>query len=374
MQQYRVEFFESFISDVTSTRKLKYVFHDFINDLPIDDDYIAIQTTTTEIRATDKVKNGHFIRVLRDDEDYFFGLVTDVQPGEYTTRVSFKPFLAVFDTDILFNTLRQYRSASNPGTTLEETLQFYIEAYFVSNSDYRQVYPMSVTIPAAANRTAEWNMGIQPETEGGNYATVGLYSTLIVRAMKEYGVAIDVVPNFSTGQIALTIGKVSGTFKIDADLPNITVKTFKVNDRPKGINKLIVYNDLTYSTPIIFYVHSDRSWDTTNSDRITPVSFAIRTVSPDGTYNDPDEDFMYAAMVAAYDELSGLEFDNLIELECAPNDRLISPTTMKNGQKVTIYYKGDAYTSILTGKSVSFENITLMFGSERIAYTKKTSK
>ena len=329
MQQYRVEFFESFISDTTSTRKLKYVFHDFINDLPIDDDYIAIQTTTIEIKPTDKVKNGHFIRILRDNDDYFFGYVVDAEPGTYTTKISFKPFLAVFDTDILFNVLCQYRSAENPGITLEETLQGYIDAYFASNSDYRQCYPMTITIPAAGSRTVMWNMGITSDEEGSSYAVVGLYQTLIVRAMKEYGVAIEVTPNFSTGVIALSIGKVSGTFHIDAGLDNVTVKTFKVNDRP---------------------------------------------VTPDGTYEDPDDDFMYAALATAYDELSGLEFDNLIELECAPNDRLISPTTIKNGQKVTIHYKGEAYTSILTGKSVSFEVITLMFGSERITYTKKTSK
>ena len=374
MQQYRVEFFESFISDTTSTRKLKYVFHDFVNDIPIDDDYIAIQTTTIEIKPTDKVKNGHFIRILRDNDDYFFGYVVDAEPGTYTTKISFKPFLAVFDTDILFNVLCQYRSAENPGITLEETLQGYIDAYFATNSDYRQCYPITITIPAAGSRTVKWNMGITSDEEGSSYAVVGLYQTLIVRAMKEYGVAIEVTPNFSTGVIALSIGKVSGTFHIDAGLNNVTVKTFKVNDRPNGINKLIVHNSLTYTNPIIFYVHPDRSWDTIDTDRITPVVYGIRTVTPDGTYEDPDDDFMYAALATAYDELSGLEFDNLIELECAPNDRLISPTTMKNGQKVTVHYKGEAYTSILTGKNVSFEVITLMFGSERITYTKKTSK
>ena len=374
MQQYRVEFFENYLSATSASRKLKYVHHDFANDLAIDDDYIAAQTTVIEILATDKVKAGHLIRILRDDADYFFGLVTNVEPGEYTTKVSFKPFISIFDSDVLFNVLFQWRSDNNPGVTLEETLQTYINAYFVSNSDYLQDYPMTITIPAAGSRTVKWNMNIQPETEDEDYAVIGLYGTLIVRAMKEYGVAITITPNFSTGIIALSIGKVSGTKHIDADLKNVIVKTLKVNDRPTGINKLVVHNSLTFLNPITFYVHPDRSWDTTNSDRITPVSYGIRTVTPDGTYNNAEDDFMYAALSAAYDELSGLEFDNLIELECAPNDPLISPTTMKNGQKVAVHYQGGTYTSILTGKKISLETITLIFGSERISYTKKTSK
>ncbi len=374
MQQYRVEFFENYVSSTAANRRLKYVHHDFCNDLAIDDDYIAIQTTVIEINATDKVKAGHLIRVLRDDEDYFFGIVTDAEPGDYITRVSFKPFIALFDADILFYVYSQYRSAANPGTTLEETLKDYIEFYFVNNSDYRQDFPITVTIPGSSSRTVRWNMGIQPEIENGSWNIIGLYSVLIVRALKEYGVAITVTPNFSTGKIAIGIGTVSGVFKIDAGLKNVTVKTFKVNDRPTGVNKLIVHDVTDYSRTMTYYVHPDRTWDTTNSNRIVPVSYNIRTATPDGSLSDPVDDFELAADMVAIDEFGGLEFDNLIELECAPNDPLINPTTLKNGQVVTIYYKDGAYSSILTGKNVTFETITLMFGSERILYSKKTSK
>lgn len=386
MQQYRIEFFENYVSSTTSSRGLRFVHNDFANDLTVDDDYIALQTTTIEIRATDKVKAGHLIRILRDDTDYFFGLVADAEPGEYTTRISFKPFLAIFDSNILFD-VRTQRAKGTDGTivrtgiTLEETLKFYIDGYFVNNDDYKQVYPMSVSIPElVANRTADWNMNIQPESDESNLATIGLYNTLIVRAMKEYGVAITVTPNFSTGQIALEIGKVSGTKHIDADLENVKIKTFKVNDKPNGINKLVIYNTLTYNdpndTPIIYYVHPDRSFNTNDVDRITPVAYEIRTVTPsvDEPFNNLADNFAYEALSTAWEELSGLQFDNLIELEVAPNDPIISPTTMKNGQMVIIHHNGTAYSSILTGKAVSLEVITLMFGSERITYTKKTSK
>ena len=373
MQQYRIEFFENRVSSTPASRKLVYVHHDFANDIEIDDDYIAMQTTTIEIKSTTKVKAGHFIRILRDEKDYFFGFVTDASPGEYTTRIQFKPFLAVFDSDVLFNILSQWRSTTYPGVSLEEALKIYIDGYFVDNSDYRQNLPMNVTIPESG-LTERWNMGIKSDTEGSVWAVVGLYKVLIVRAMKEYGVAIRVTPNFSTGQIGLTIGTVSGLIKIDADLENVVIKTLKVNDRPNSINKLIVHNTYDYTMSKTYYVHSNRTWDDENTNRIVPVSYEIRTVTPDGTYSDPQDDFEFAAISAAYDVLSGLEFDNLIELEVAPNDPIVKPASMKVGQKVSVYHNEDVYTSILTGKSISLEVITLMFGSERIKYTKKTSK
>lgn len=376
MQQYRLEFFESYISTTTSTRRLRYVHSDFANNLTIDDDYIAIQTTMIDIGATNKVKAGQFIRVLKDNVDFFFGLVTDAEPGEYVTKVSFKPFLAIFDSNILFNIYTQYRSSSSSGLSLEETLQTYIDAYFVSNSDYRQDYPIDITI--SSSLTTKWNMNIQPETEGGSWATIGLYSVLIVRALKEYGVAISVTPNLSTGRIELSIRKIDGTLHLDADLDNVTVKTLKVNDRPSGINKLVVYNSLNYGMSLTYLVRSDRTWDRSDlvadEDRIVPVVYDIQTVTPDGTLTDPDDDFELAAIGAAYDMLNGLEWDNLIELEVAPNDPLINPMSIPIGKKIAVHYCGETYTSILTGKAVSYEVITLMFGSERISYTKKTSK
>lgn len=360
MQLYRIEFFE-----VTGqNRKLRYVHHDFTNNLTIDDDYLAIQSTTIEIKATTLVSTGQLIRILRDDEDYFFGLVANVSPGEYTTAVTFKPFIALFDSDILFNIGTQFWSESAPGISLEVALETYITGYFIENSDILQNYPLDISITPGS--ITPWNMYIRSDDVSSNWAVIGLYSTLIVRALKDYGVVVTAKPDFNDGIIRITIGKIDGVRPIDADLDNVKIKTLKVNDRPDGINKLVVHNGADYTESVTFYVHPDRSWDKTNADRITPVAYAIKTVTP---YE--DETFEDAAEVAAYEDLSGIQWDNLIELEVAPNDPLIQPATYQVGQTVTVYSKGFAYTSILTGKSVSLENITLIFGSERIAYTKK---
>lgn len=373
MQQYRLEFFENFLSRYPESRKLVYRHHDFVDGISIDDDYLSVQSTTVEIRATTKVKNGQILRVLRDDKDYFLGLVTNVTPGEYSTTVTFKPFIAIFDSDILFNINTQYWNENSVGISLEQTLKLYIEEYFANSDaqspiyDYRQYYPLTVKTPSSG--LTSWNMYILSDDDSV-WTIVNLYS-LIVRALKEYGVVISVSVNFSTGQIELNIGKLSGTRHIDADLDNVTVKTLKVNERPDGINKLIVHNALTYSSPYIFYVHQDRTWDTTNTQRITPVSYSIITVTPDGTYSDPTADFYYAASNAAREQLNGVGWDNLIELECSPNDPIVKPLAMRIGQQVAVHQKGDTYISILTGKNISLETVTLIFGSERITYTKR---
>lgn len=376
MRQYRLEFFKNHYSANSEDRKLEYVYHTFTSDLPIDDDYISIQTTVVEIGYTDKVKMGNIVRVLREGKDYFLGIVTDVSPGEYLTKISFKPFIAIFDEDILFDVVCQHFSADVPGISLEATLQKYIEQYYVQNpdpskSDPLQYYPMSVTITDSQYRTYDWNMNIVSDGEDTTTAVVGLYRDLIVRAMKEYGVAVRFTPDFSTGKIAVTIGKVRGHLDVDADLNNVTVKTFKANDRPAGVNKLTVV-DTAMDMSVSFYVHPDMTWDPSNTNRITPVVRGIRTISIDGSYSDdPTVDFSLTAYYAAREELGGLIWDNYIELECPADDELVKPETLSIGQEVTIYYKGGAYTSILTGRSIRVNTVTLLFGSERISYTKK---
>jgi len=360
MQQYRVEFFD---------QTLTYVHSDVVENIAIDDDYLSIQSTLVEISSTTLVKQGHFIRILRDEKDYFFGCVTDVSPGEYTTTVAFKPFMAIFDTDILFNT--SYQTRTTVEYSLENAIKNYISELYLTSGDSLQNLPLIVNVPASeSEHTVTWGMNIKSDTEGASRAIIGFYSVLIVNALKKYGVAINVVPNFSTKKIVLNIGTVSGSFVIDADLDNVTVKTMKVDERPDGPNKLVVYNTSNYNSTMTFYVHTDGSWDTDNVDRVYPVVREIRATAPDPDLSG-SEAFTYAAISVAYDVLSGVEWNNLIELECAPNDPLVIPSEIKVGQPAAIFFKGDTYISILTGKTITFETVTLIFGSERIRYSKR---
>lgn len=369
MQQYKIEFFD---------RQLNYVFHDSGIDLQIDDDYLSIVTNVVEVAPTDLIKAGHFIRILRDDDLIsFFGVVSEVSPGETITTVRYKPFVSLFDEDILFDTTLQGSADNRPDSkTLENVLKKYITDYYISNSDSLQNLPMTITVPAIGSHTRKWGMNIKSDTEGANRAIIGLHNVLIVNAMKQYGIAINATPDFTNKRIELSIGKHSDVIKVDGDLDNVTVKTLKINDRPDGVNKLIVYNTENYSQTRTFYVHTDRTWDASNTDRIVPVVRSIKSATPDSELAQIDYDvaFDYAAVDVAYNDLSGLTWDNLIEFECSPTDPIVRPLEMKFGQTIKLYYAGGTYESILTGNSVNSEVITLTFGSERVRYTKNRKK
>ena len=373
MQQYRVEFFRNAVNE-QGVHRIEYVHHDFIDSPLIDDDYLAIQSTVLEIRPTTVVDTGDIVRLLRDESTYFFGIVSNVAPAEYTTSVTVQPFISIFDAPILFDSADQSKNTEE--YSLENVLKKYIEANYVRNSDNLQNFPLVVEVPETGNHTNKWDMNIgveflREDSEDAQKVVINFYETLIINALKIYSVAINPTINFSTGTITLHIGKIDEERFVDADLDNATVVTLKVNERPTGTNKLVVYNADDFSqTPFIFYVHPDRTWDRENENRILPVAVDITTVTPDSNAEDKDEAFLIAAIETAYQTLSGMEWDELIELQCAPNDVLINPMTLKIGQMVRIFYKDGIYKSILTGRTVASDSVKLIFGSERIQFTK----
>ena len=363
MLQYSVDIFN---------RSLGFVGHTIIdNSVNIDDDYISAKTNTIEFGTIDEqISNGDFIR-LQNEQTSFFGVISDVTPGKYKTAIQFRPFISIFDELFLFDTKTQSTDTNVEHLTLEETIEFYINSLYVNNEDTLQNLPITVTIDPNIVQTSEWSLNVTPDTKDSHYSIIHLYSVLIVNALKKYGVSIQVNPSFRNRRIYLTITKKLQVFKIDANLDNVAVKTLKYNDRPSGINKLVVYSDQDYSQSIVFYVYTDRSWGIENTDRITPVSVETRSVTPDEDFEDPVEGFASAALDLAYSTLSGLQWDNLIELEVSPVDKNIQPNNMEIGQAVSIWYKGGKYTSILTGRLISPNSVTLLFGSERIEYSKR---
>lgn len=358
MQQFNVDVFD---------RTVSFVYNATVDATSVDDDYVSASLNIVEVPATQLVETGHFIR-LQNDNYYFFGIVTEVSPGEVSTRIGFKSFLTIFDEEVLFDTNWQGTGHAATRPTLETVIRNFISDTYVNPSDTYQRLPLVVTIDATITETLDWSFGIRPEKDTSHYAVANLYSDIIVRAIKEYGVTITVEPVFYDRKVHLTITKRPTSFKISADQDNVVVKTLKYSDKTVGINKLIVYNADNYNQNITFYVHPDKTWNTINSDRITPVSRGVKLVTPQENTVDS---FVEAATEAAYSELSSSSWDNCIELEVYVDDVNITPMTLYIGQVVEIYYKGASYKSILTGRILDGDKITLIFGSERIEYTKR---
>lgn len=361
MQQFNVDIFD---------RTMTFVCNAVTSVHSIDDDYISPKSNAIDIiNPSEQIIVGYFIR-LQNDTFEFFGLITDVSPGEYVTKIQFASFITIFSETVLMWTKLQ-GTETNHNYSIEYVLNLFISTTYITNSDTLMRLPISIEIDPDITRTMKWFVGIRSVEEGYNYATPNIYENLIVPALKKYGVSITVTPDFNQKIINLLITKSSRTLNIDGNLDDVTVRTLKYNDKPLGINKLTVVNLHNSNMSVTFYVHPDGSFDLDNTNRITPVSFATRLVTPS---DDTSEAFAVSALDTAYDTISGSEWNNLIELEVDPDNENIRPKEMEVGQLVTLWYEDATYKSILTGKIIEEGKIILLFGSERIDYTKRTKK
>lgn len=359
MQQFSVDVFD---------RSLTYVCNGLTSVSSIDDDYISPKTNIITIpKVSESIIAGYFIR-LQNEKFNFFGVITDVSPGEFETTIQFSSFISIFRETILFYLGYQGTEAGH-SVTLEDRIRAYIAAYYVNHADTYVRLPLRVYVDPNITQTNRWYVGIISNKEGFNYATPDIYTDLIVPALKKYGVAIVVTPDFNAKRINLKITKSSKTLNIDGNLDNVTVRALKYNDRPLGANRLTLVNGNNANQQITYYVHPDRTFDTNNTNRITPVAFETRIVNPS---ENTQAAFQAAALDEAYNVFSGNSWDNLIELEVDPDDENIQPMELEIGQKITLWYNGASYTSILTGRIIEESCIVLLFGSERIEYTKRT--
>lgn len=358
MQQFNVDVFN---------RDMTFVHNASIDSTSVDDDYISASLNLIEIPATQVVENGQLIR-LQNDDYFFFGLITEVSPGEFATRIGFKSFLTIFDEEVLFDVNWQGTGNAGVRPTLETVIRNFLSDNYITTSDTYQRLPIAVSIDPTITETLDWSLGFRADTDTSHYAVANLYSDVIVQALKEYGIAITVEPIFHDHSIHLTITKKPTPFNISADQENVVVKTLKYSDKNVGINKLIVYNESNFNQSLIFYVHPDKTWNTTNSNRISPVVRGIKLVTPQ---EDTVSSFEEAAVEAAYSELSSSSWDNCIELETYVDDINIKPMELAIGQVVVVYYKEASYKSILTGRILDGSKITLIFGADRIEYSKR---
>ena len=362
MQQFNVDIFD---------RSLSYVCNGQTTVSSIDNDYLSPKTNTIAISNVNKeIIAGYFIR-LQSDETDFFGLITDVSPGEFETTIQFSSFISIFNEVILFWVGFQGLEAGHVNP-LEGTIAHLIRTYYVTTTDRLMYLPLNVYVDPNIVEIGQWTLGITRTKEEINFTTLSIYADLIVPALKRYGVSLIVTPDFNRKMIDIKVTRSSKTLNIDGELNDVTVRTLKYNNRPLGTNKLEVVNNLhPTNNTIKYYAHPDMTFDTNNTNRITPVAFETRMIVPQ---EDTTASFQAAALEEAYNVFSGAAWDNLIELEVAPDNQNILPMEMEIGQKVTLWYKGATYSSILTGKVIEDHNIILLFGSERIEYTKRAKR
>lgn len=380
MKPFNVEIFN---------RQFELLAHTNIDDIRIDYDYLSPNESELEIRLTgfydtfaaeavipkggmlralnipaleglmDSVGVGAYIRLQRDDMD-IFGVITSMTTAEdaLLTKIGIQPFpSAIFTTEILFDTNKQGTVA------LETVIADLITASWINNADTLQNIP-GLTVTTTSS-TVSWGMNLKSDTEGMHHCIIDFYDVLIRRALEEYGIAIHTSVDFQNGAINLTIGKVVGTQTIEADLPNVFERTFLINESSKNTNKLDVYNSANYTSTIIYYKHTDGTYNTTDNKRLYPVVREVQAVDVE-----EGSTFAQAAASAAASVFGEVTYSNLIEIQCLYDDSLIMPKQLDIGSVVTVIHDGNAYSSIMTGYQLENNVINLIFGSIRADLTK----
>ncbi|MBR2894240.1 MAG: hypothetical protein IKC03_01100 [Oscillospiraceae bacterium] len=349
MRPYNVEIFTPAFELVGNTN---------VNEVTYKEDYLTSDENSITVLALPGIQKQDYIRISRGAEEYA-GVITEIGYGTDKSKqlqtISFKPLVELLNTDILFDTDLQGSG------TMEEFIRDRIREMYIDNTDALQnITGLSLS---TVSGTEGWSLHITPAESGGHYNIVNLMDSVIIPAMQKYGILVKAKLDVQTKQIHMSIGKTaSGVVVIESDLPNIIKKNVTIKQVSADVNKLVLYNGADYTQTRTYYLHPDLSYDTKDTDRITPVVCELQTISG-------EENFESAAITAAHNKFSSLAFSNLIELTMANGDTLVKPEEMEFGQEVDIISDGEMYRSILTGRERG-KTTKLIFGTVRLDLTK----
>lgn len=349
MQVFNVEIFD---------RSLNNKYHDNVGSFEWQNDYLAPAESSITVNSDEGVLAGDFIHIYNDQRDVS-GVITSIDMlDNKEMQVGFKSIASLFDVTCVVDTDWQ-------GTVpIETVLANLIRGEFINNADTLANIPaLNNTITVTSSTS--WGFNLKSSAAGQHHLVCGLYDVMIVNAFRKYGVVVEAVPDYANKTIRIEIGTISLNTKIiEADLPNVINKTIKVHEAASDTNKLTVVNEGDWTDRIFYYVHSDGSYNTTDTDRITPVVNVYKSTGVDQGGN-----FDQAAASVASDVLGNIAFNNLIELEVLNDDGMIKPQTLRIGQTVSVNHNGYSYNSILSGKKVG-TTTKLTFGCIRIDLTK----
>ena len=351
MRPYNVEIFTQGFEMAGNTN---------VSEVVHKEDYLSPVGNTLTVLALPGIKKQDYIRISRGNEEYA-GIVTEIGCGtdksKKLQRISYKPLMEMFNTDVLFDTDQQGQGS------LEQFICDRIREMFMENEDGAQnIRGLSVS---AATATRDWSLHITPSEKGGHYSIVNLIDSVIIPAMEKYGILVKAGLDVQNREVRVTVGRAAaGVVAIESDLPNIIKKSVTIRQASVDINKLVVFDAADYGNRRVYYLHSDLGYDTKNRDRILPVVCGMQAV----THEDGGS-FESAAISAAHNKFANLAYSNLIELTMMNGDTLVKPDEMEFGQVADIISDGVCYRSILTGRERG-RNTKLVFGTVRLDLTK----
>lgn len=348
MQVYNAEFF---------TRQYEFICNRNFSELVYSFDYVSPDSNSFIVENIQGVSEGDFVQISGGAKN-IYGIVNHIDEKESLSEVFIDQMTALFDTHIVFDTDLQGGTKS-----LETVISDFVRSLYVSNQDALQNIS-GITIQTTSN-TTDWGFNLKSTYEGMHTLIINMWKSLLSRALVKYRVVIDVVPNFAEKTLTITIGRRSYPERvIETNLPNVIDRSIIVGQRDNNYNKLTVYNGQNYNQTVVYYLHPDGTYNTTNINRITPVSQEIKDVDTSNGGN-----FYTMASSQANEVFGGALINNNITMELFNDDTLVNPLDMEIGQEVTVLSDGNAYKSMLTGFSFG-TTATLVFGTVRQELTK----
>ncbi len=323
-------------------------------------DYLSQGENTVTIAYDPRVAKGDYIRIVNDEEEYF-GIIKGITVGGKTNEISqikYSSFESIFKEDILFDTTLQGSEMS-----LEKMIEKYISEYWINNTDELQNIPGLLV--ETISETKSWGFHLTSDVQGLNKTIINFMTVIIKRSLTKYQVGLYVEPDFQKKKILVKVGKKdANVFRIETHLPNVIKKNIVLNENTEDVNKLIIYNSENLTEYLVYYKHPDKSVNTSNENRITPVIHDIQTVA-----TREGETFEEAAAALASKVFDTESYNNLIEITVLNDDASVNAKKISIGQEVLVISNGNEYSSILTGYEKGTKT-KLIFGTIRLELTK----
>ena len=344
MQVYNVDVFD---------RDFNNIYHDQMSDNRYVEDYIDMTKNSIQCEADEVVQDGNLISVF-DGIRHYVGIVKSTDIGDSLMTINYQPFYSFMNTQILFDTDLQ-----GSGQSLESVIKDFIVAYFVNNADANQNLPAIGNINLLS-ATTTWGFNLKSDKEGMHRCIINFYDVIIKRAFNQYAVMVDCVPNLSAKKIDINIGvRPDPSFTVETNAQNVLNANVMVGQLSASVNKLVVYNDANYTEQRVYYLHTDGTYSTTDTDRVMPVKSKLEAVSVSEGMT-----FAQVADSAAADVFTGAGFNNNITIEMLPEGF----DSVKIGQQAHVIHNGVTYESILSKKELS-DTCKLTFGCIRVSLT-----
>ena len=324
----------------------------------IEQDFLTYDSNTIQTPLIDCEK-GDLVHITDQDNNYVAdGIIGDVQPSDKAQEITIRPLNALFDTEVFYTAV----------TDCITWLATNIDSAFMSNTDTLQNRPITLTYTASAEAL--------PLTGFNLHETVNILSVMI-SAMKTYGVVVASRLDLPNKRFTVDIYQQTATKVLEASLDNVLQKSVTIGDNYGSTNKAVirkirVVDDVTTVLgQTEFYLHTDGTINATDGNRIVPVFWEIESLELDDDMTETE--WQAKALSRAKEILTPAKYDNEIVLQYDRDDLLARPADILIGTATTIYLDGTAYASILTGKRIEGQKITLIFGVTRTELTKQLS-